>query len=87
MAGVRTLNQNLCAVRTNNLEEVYNIYDYRIKNMNLTPGKVGLDPTYQDISNRFLEDQSNVMDQWRHFYPEAINPFPHIMKKPLGKTD
>ena len=54
--------------------------------MNLTPGKVGLDTTYHDIGNRFLEDQSNVMDQWRHFYLKAIDPFPHIMTKHLGKT-
>ena len=55
-------------------------------NMKLNPGRVGFDPTYQDISDRLFEDQYNVMDQWRNFYPEAIDSLPRGMPEPLGNT-
>ena len=54
--------------------------------MKLNPGRVGFDPTYQDISDRLFEDQYNVMDQWRDFYLGSINSLPSGMPKLLYKT-
>ena len=54
--------------------------------MKLNPGIVVFDTTYQEIYGRLFEDQYKVMDQWRYFYPEAINLLPHVMPETLGET-
>ena len=34
-----------------------------------TPGRVGFDPTYQEIDVIIFEYQYKIMDHWRYFYP------------------
>ena len=47
-------------------------------------GRLGFYPTLQDIDDRFFDDQNKEIDQWRFFYPEAIDPLPHGMPEALG---
>ena len=47
-------------------------------------GCLVFDPTLQDIDDRFFGDQNKVIDKWRDFYPEAIDPFPYCMPEALG---
>ena len=54
--------------------------------MNFNPGRAGFDPTYQDINGILFKDQSKVIDQWREFFPKSMDPLPHGMPEPLGKT-
>ena len=54
--------------------------------MKLSPGKVGFDPTYQEIDDRLFEYQYKLMDQWRELYLQAIDPFTHAMTDPLDNT-
>ena len=61
MIEVSNLSQYLCAPRVKQFESVYKIYHYMRKNMKLTPGKVGFDPTYQEIDDRIFEYQYKVM--------------------------
>ena len=48
--------------------------------------RLGLDPTLQDIDDRFFDDQNMVIDQWRYFYTEAIDPLPHGIPEALGNS-
>ena len=79
MNEVSTLYHHLCALHVNHLETVYTIYHYTKKNMKFNPGRVVFDPTYQDIDERLFEKQSKLMDQWRDFSPEVVNPLPHCI--------
>ena len=54
--------------------------------MKLNPCRVVFDTTYQDIDDRLFKYQYKVIDQWRDFQMEAINPLPHIIPEPLRKT-
>ena len=49
-------------------------------------GHLVFDPKLQDIDDRFFDDQNMVIDQWRYFYTEAIDPLPHGMPEALGKS-
>ena len=54
--------------------------------MNLNPGRLGFDPTLQEIDNKLFEDQSKVMYKWREFYLEAIEKLPHGVTETLVET-
>jgi len=86
MTEVSCLSQHLRAPRVNHLEAVYKIYHYMRKNMKYNVGRLGFDPTLQEIDDRLFDDQNKVIDQWRDFYPEAIDPLPHGMPEALGKS-
>ena len=53
--------------------------------MKYNQGRLRFDPTLQDIDDRFFDDQNKMIDQWRGFYPEAIEPLPHVIPEALGK--
>ena len=44
------------------------------------------DPTLQEIDDRFFDDKKNVIDQWRGFYTEDIDPLPHGIPEALDKS-
>ena len=70
----------------NHLEAVYKIYHYIDKNIKVNPGRIGFDSTYQEIDERLFDGQSRAVEQWKDFYPEAIDPLPHDMPEPLGNS-
>ena len=49
-------------------------------------GRLGFDPTLQEIDDIFFNNQNKVIDQRREFYPEAIDPLPHGMSEALGES-
>ena len=49
-------------------------------------GRLGYDPTLQDIDDRFFDNQNKLIDHWRDFYPEAIYMLPHGVPEALGKS-
>ena len=69
MTEVSCLSRHLCDTRVNNLGAVYNIYHYIRKNMKYNQGRLGFDTTIQDIDDRLFDDQNNVIDKRREFYP------------------
>ena len=85
MNEVSCLSQHLCAPRVNYLEAVYKIYHYMRENMKHNWGRLVFDPTLQDIDDIFFDYQNKVIDQWRDFYTEAIDPLSHDNPEALGK--
>ena len=47
---------------------------------------MGFHPTLQDIDDILFDDLKKGIDQWRDFYPETIDLFPHGMPEALGKS-
>ena len=78
MTEVSCLLQKCYAPRVNHLETVNKIYHYMRKNMKHNWGRLLFDPTFQYIDDRYFDDQNNVVDQWRDFYLEDIDPLPHV---------
>ena len=86
MNEVSCLSQKLCAPWVNNLKAVYKIYHYMSKNMKHNQGRLGFDPTLQEIDDRLFDDKNKVIDHWRDFYLEAIDLVTHGMPEALGKS-
>ena len=49
-------------------------------------GRLGFDHTLQEIYDIFFDDKKKVIESWREFYPEAIDPLPHSIPEALGKS-
>ena len=62
MIDVSCLLQHMCAPRVNHLEAVYKIYHYMRNNLKHNWGRLGFDPTLQQIDDRFFNDQNKVID-------------------------
>ena len=62
MNDVSCLLQHTCAPRVNHLEAVYKIYHYMRNNLKHNRGRLGFDPTLQEIDDRFFNDQSPCFD-------------------------
>ena len=65
MNDVSCLLQHMCAPRVNHLEAVYKIYHYMRNDLKHYRGRLGFDPTLQEIDDRFFNDQNKVIDHWR----------------------
>lgn len=83
---VSILSQHMCAPPLNCLEGVYKTNHYIDKNEKVNPGQIGLDSTSQEIDERLFDGQSQAVEQWKDFYPEAIDQLPHDMPEPLGNS-
>ena len=55
-------------------------------NMKHNQGRLGFDPMIKEIGDIFFDDKKKVIDKWREFYLEAIDPFPHGMLEALGES-
>ena len=83
---VSCLSQHLCAPREGHLKNTYKIFRYLQRNMEKNPGRIVFDPYFEKQPESVFELGAKAQDEWRDFYPDAMESMPRRMPVPMGKS-
>jgi hypothetical protein len=83
---VSCLSQHLCAPRVGHLDAAYRIFRYLQRCIDKNPGRIAFDPQISSGKDDLQSCSTEMLEQWREFYPDAREHVPKNMPEPMGNV-
>jgi hypothetical protein len=83
---VSCLSQHLCAPRVGHLDAAYRIFRYLQRCIDKNPGRIAFDPQISGGKDDLQSCSTEMLEQWREFYPDAREHVPKNMPEPMGNV-